>query len=111
MVEMVHRALERLDRLGRDAEFLLRQVAEHRNRTRGTDAPVLAQRLDLGLALLADQEMDHGSLARKQLANQALADESGRARHEIMHVSSSLVAGGLFTHGILAEKTPLGIQH
>ena len=85
MVEMVDLALERLDHVGRHAQLLLGQVAEHRHHPRRTDAPELAQGLDLGFAFLADQEMHHRTLARKQLADQPLANESGRAGHEILH--------------------------
>ena len=85
VVEVVDLPFERLLRIGRNAEFFAGEVAMHGNRPGSTHAPELAQRGHFVVAFLADEKVHHRALALQQLFDQALANETGGAGHEIMH--------------------------
>ena len=93
MVEVVNLAFELFDGVGREPEFLCRQIPMYRNRPGGTagifQAPVFAQGGDLVRTFLADQKMHYRPFAFEQFLDKAFSYESGRSGNEVLHAGSS----------------------
>ena len=85
VVEMGDLALELFDVFCADPELFAGQVAMHGNGPGRADAPVRSQGSHFADTFLADQEMNRGAFSLEQLLDQALADEAGGSRDEIMH--------------------------
>ena len=86
VVEMAHLALEFFNVFSADTEFFAGQIAMHSHRSRGTDAPILAQGGYLASAFLAYQKMHRRAFSLQELFHQAFTNEACGSRDEIMHI-------------------------
>ena len=87
VVDVIDLAGELLQVVGRDAEPLRRQIAVDRHDALAAArlAPVVEQRVELAVALGAQQEVDGGAASRQQRLDETPADESGRPGDEVAH--------------------------
>ena len=85
VVDEVHGAFELADVFTANAEFLVLQVAKHRNGPGRPHAPVGTQVGDLVGTFLAHQEMHHSAFALQQFFDETFTDEACGPGHKIMH--------------------------